>query len=200
MKHDPTFWLLARASGMVAYGLLTATLVAGLTLKTRVLRTVKPASITDVHRFLSLTGLVAVAAHAAALVLDTTVTVSLPALVIPGLVSYRTLWTSLGVVTLELMVILHVSFRLRRLIGNRVWRRLHYASFVAFAGATTHGLLSGSDSGQLWALAIYALSVGLIVSLTTWRIDTIAAARRVKAAPVTPQPRQNSAARPDSLR
>ena len=180
--------------------LLTATLVAGLTLKTRVLRTVKPASITDVHRFLSLTGLVAVAAHAAALVLDTTVKVSLPALVIPGLVPYRTLWTSLGVVTLELMVILHVSFRLRKLIGNRVWRRLHYASFVAFAGATTHGLLSGSDSGQLWALAIYALSVGLIVSLTTWRIDTTATARRVKAAHVTPQPRQNSAARPDSLR
>ena len=174
--------------------------MAGLTLKTRVLRTVKPASITDVHRFLSLTGLVAVAAHAAALVLDTTVKVSLPALVIPGLVPYRTLWTSLGVVTLELMVILHVSFRLRKLIGNRVWRRLHYASFVAFAGATTHGLLSGSDSGQLWALAIYALSVGLIVSLTTWRIDTTATARRVKAAHVTPQPRQNSAARPDSLR
>ena len=42
MKHDPTFWLLARASGMVAYGLLTATLVAGLTLKTRVLRKVNP--------------------------------------------------------------------------------------------------------------------------------------------------------------
>ena len=158
MKHDPTFWLLARASGLVAYGLVTATLVAGLTLKTRVLRRVKPASITDVHRFLSLTGLVAVATHAAALVLDTSIKVSLPALVIPGLVPYRTLWTSLGVVTLELMVILHVSFRLRKLIGNHVWRRLHYASFLAFAGATAHGLLSGSDSGHLCARDLRGVS------------------------------------------
>lgn len=189
MKHDPTFWLLARASGLVAYGLVTATLVAGLTLKTRVLRRVKPASITDVHRFLSLTGLVAVATHAAALVLDTSIKVSLPALVIPGLVPYRTLWTSLGVVTLELMVVLHVSFRLRKLIGNRMWRRLHYASFVAFVGATAHGLLSGSDSGHLWALALYAVSVALIVSLTTWRIDSAAAARRAKAAPAAPAPK-----------
>jgi DMSO/TMAO reductase YedYZ heme-binding membrane subunit len=189
MKHDPTFWLLARASGMVAYALLTATLVAGLTLKTRVLRKVRPASITDVHRFLSLTGLVAVAVHAAALVLDTSIKVSLPALFVPGLVPYRTLWTSLGVVTLELMFILHVSFRLRKLIGNRVWRRLHYASFVAFAGATTHGLLSGSDSGHLWALALYAVSVALIVSLTTWRIDSARSARRAKATLVTPEPK-----------
>ena len=178
MKHDPTFWLLARASGLVAYTLLSATLVAGLTLKTRVLRTVRPASITDVHRFLSLSGLLAVGAHAIALVLDTTVEVSLPALVVPGLVDYRTLWTALGVVTGELMLILHLSFRLRKRIGNRVWRKLHYASFVAFAGATAHGLLSGSDSGQVWALAIYGVAVGLVVGLTTWRIDSTAAARR----------------------
>lgn len=200
MKHDPTFWLIARASGLAAYALLTATLVAGLTLKTRVLRRVKPASITDVHRFLSLTGLLAVAAHCVALVLDTTVEVSLPALVIPGLVPYRTLWTALGVVTLELMVILHVSFRLRKLIGNRMWRRLHYASFVAFAGATAHGLLSGSDSAHLWALALYAVSVGLIVALTTWRIDATAAKQRAKAAPLTQNAHQGAAASADAIR
>lgn len=199
MKHDPTFWLIARASGLVAYALLTATLVAGLTLKTRVLRRVKPASITDVHRFLSLTGLVAVAVHCVALVLDTTVEVSLPALVIPGLVPYRTLWTAAGVVTLELMVILHVSFRLRKLIGNRMWRRMHYASFLAFAGATSHGLLSGSDSAHLWALALYAASIGLIVALTTWRIDATAAKRRATAAPLAHNAHQGAAASADAI-
>lgn len=68
-----------------------------------------------------------------------------------------------------------------------------------FAGATAHGLLSGSDSGRLWALAIYAVSVALIVSLTTWRIDSTAAARRAKAAPATPEPLQRSRARAESF-
>jgi len=177
MKHDPTFWLLTRATGLVAYGLLTATVVAGLTLKTRVLRRVRPVSITDVHRFMSLMALIAVAGHCTALVLDDTITVTLPALVVPGLVGYRTVWTSFGVIALEVMAIIHLSFRLRMRIGVRNWRRLHYATYIAFAGATTHGLLAGSDSSHLWALGVYAAGVALVVSLTTWRIDSARATR-----------------------
>ncbi len=44
MKTDPTFWLLARASGLTAYGLLTASVLAGLVLKARPFgRALKPA-------------------------------------------------------------------------------------------------------------------------------------------------------------
>ena len=32
MRHDPTFWLLARASGLTAYVLLTLSILAGLML------------------------------------------------------------------------------------------------------------------------------------------------------------------------
>ena len=35
MKTDPTFWLLARASGLTAYALLTTSVLAGLTVKSR---------------------------------------------------------------------------------------------------------------------------------------------------------------------
>ena len=114
VKHDPTFWLLARSTGLLAYAFATATVVAGLTLKTRLLRSVRLASVTDVHRVLSLAGLVAVAAHATSLVLDETVKVTPLAVFVPGLVDYRTVWSAVGVVTLELMAIIHISFRLRR--------------------------------------------------------------------------------------
>ena len=44
VKTDPTFWLLARASGLTAYGLLTASVLAGLTLKSKPFgRALKPA-------------------------------------------------------------------------------------------------------------------------------------------------------------
>ena len=189
MKNDPTFWLLARASGLLAYALATATVVAGLTLKTRVLRSIRPASVTDVHRFLSLSGLIAAGGHCLALVLDRTVEVSPLALVVPGLVPYRTVWSSLGVVVLELMVVIHLSFRLRKRIGMRNWRRLHYCSYLVFAGATVHGLLNGTDSAQPWALALFAVAVGSVVSLTVWRVDSAKAGKAAKAAKAAPSAR-----------
>ena len=33
MHHDPTFWLLARASGLAAYAVLTLSVLAGLVLE-----------------------------------------------------------------------------------------------------------------------------------------------------------------------
>ena len=46
MKTDPTFWLLARATGLTAYALLTASVLAGLTVKSRPLGTrVKAAAV-----------------------------------------------------------------------------------------------------------------------------------------------------------
>ena len=63
MKTDPTFWLLARATGLTAYVLLTTSVLAGLTVKSRPLGArVKAAVVTDLHRFLSLLGLGAIAA------------------------------------------------------------------------------------------------------------------------------------------
>ena len=55
MKSDPTFWILARASGLMAYALLTSSVLAGLVLKARPFgRSLRPATVTDVHRFLAL--------------------------------------------------------------------------------------------------------------------------------------------------
>ena len=182
MKHDPTFWLIARASGLLAYALVTATVVAGLTVKTRLLRSVRLASVTDIHRFLSLAALLAVSGHAIALILDETVNVTPLAVVVPGLVPYRTVWSAFGVVTIELMAVIHLSFRLRKRIGVKNWRRLHYASYLVFTAATIHGLLTGTDSSRIWALGIYAIAMGLVVSLTVWRIDSARAKAAAKSA------------------
>lgn len=190
MKHDPTFWILARATGIAAYVLLTATVVAGLTLKSRALPRLRPAAITDTHRFLSLVGLLGVALHGAALVADRTIDVSLQALVVPGLVPYRPVWTGVGVVAAELMVLIHLSFRLRKRIGVRNWRRIHYLTYLAFVGATAHGLLSGTDSDRLWALGIYLLASALVAGLTVWRVTSVRAAR-------TSPPVAAAATRPD---
>ena len=172
MSHDPTFWLIARATGLLAVALVSATIVAGLVLKGHPLVMLRPAGVPDVHRFLSLLALMAVALHGVALVLDSTVEVTPQALVVPGLVPYRPLWTAVGVVAAELMLLVHLSFRYRKRIGVRNWRRLHWVTYAIFAGAALHGLLAGTDSDRPWALSAYVLIVGTVVGLTAWRATT----------------------------
>jgi sulfoxide reductase heme-binding subunit YedZ len=170
---DPTFWILARASGLTAYVLLTLSVLAGLTVKSRPFgRALKAASATDTHKFLSWLALGAVAIHALTLVLDKTVHIGLGALLLPGLSSYRPVATGFGVVAAELAALVVVSFPFRKRIGVRVWRRLHFATFAIFGLATAHGLAAGTDSSQRWVFGIYLGSVFAVAAATAWRVLT----------------------------
>ena len=171
MKSDPTFWLLARSSGLVAYALLAASVVLGLVVKSRPLgSSVSPAAVVDVHRFLALLGLGALALHGAALVADDAVDIGLGALLVPGASSYRPVATALGVLAAELMVVIYLSFSVRRRIGAKAWRALHWLTYLVFALATLHGLAAGTDSGRTWALAFYGAAVGAVVGAFAWRL------------------------------
>jgi DMSO/TMAO reductase YedYZ heme-binding membrane subunit len=170
VKNDPTFWILARSSGLTAYVLLTTSVLAGLVLKSRPFgRALKAATVTDIHRVLALLGLTAIALHGVTLVLDSTVHISPKALVVPGLVPYRPLWTSIGVLTAEVMLLVYASFSVRKWIGAKTWRRLHWVTYGVFAGATVHGLASGTDSGRGWVVALYLSAIGSVIVATAWR-------------------------------
>jgi len=170
VKNDPTFWILARASGFTAYGLVTASVLAGLVLKSRPFgRALKAVTVTDVHRFLALLGFGAIAVHGVMLVLDSTVHISPQALVVPGLIPYRPVWTSVGVVTAEVMLLVYASFSMRKWIGVKNWRRLHWITYGVFAAASVHGLASGTDSGREWAVALYLSAIGAVVGAVAWR-------------------------------
>ena len=185
MRADPTFWVLARAGGLTAYLLLTASVLAGLVLKSRPLGTrVKPAAVTDVHRVLASLALLALALHGAGLVFDRTVRIDLLGLVVPGRVPYRPVWTAVGVVAAEALLAVYASFSVRRRIGVRTWRRLHWLTYGLFAAATVHGLLAGSDSGARWVQSIYLGAVGAVVFATVWRALVPPPGRRAKAPPV----------------
>lgn len=170
MKTDPTFWLLARASGLTAYGLLTASVLAGLVLKSKPFgRALKPASNLDVHRFLALLGLGMLLLHGGTLLLDRTLQMPLAGLFVPGASPYRAAAVAVGVVAAELMALIYVSFALRRRIGARSWRRLHWTTYLVFLLATVHGFAAGTDSTQPWAHDLYLGAVGAVAFATTWR-------------------------------
>jgi sulfoxide reductase heme-binding subunit YedZ len=169
VKGDPTFWILARSTGLAAFALLTASVLAGLVVKSRPLASIRPATTVDLHRTLALLALGAVGAHVATLVADHAVEIGVPDVLVPGLAPYRPLWTGLGVAAAELMVAVYASFSLRRRIGQKNWRRLHWATYALFALAAAHGVMTGSDTGRPWAFSLYLGSIGTVVAATAWR-------------------------------
>lgn len=185
MRSDPTLWILARTSGLAAYLFLAFAVVAGTSVKTRPLgRIVKPALATDLHRFVALMGLVAVALHGVALALDATVHITPLDLLVPGRTGYRPLWTGTGVVAAELMLVVYVSFSVKRWIGARAWRVVHWATYPLFALATVHGIMSGTDSPHAWASRLYLGAVALVVLATSLRVLTPGRPER-RSAPAT---------------
>jgi DMSO/TMAO reductase YedYZ heme-binding membrane subunit len=93
----------------------------------------------------------------------------LAGLVVPGASPYRPAAVAAGVVAAELMALVYVSFFLRRWIGARNWRRLHWATYLLFLLATVHGFASGTDSTQPWAHDLYLGAVGAVAFATAWR-------------------------------
>lgn len=170
MHRDPTFWLLARASGLAAYTVVTLSVLAGLVLKSRPFKSLRAPDVVEVHKTLALTGLGALALHGISIVLDTTVKVSLAGLVVPGLVTYRPAAVAAGVIAAWLLAVITASFWARRRIGHRVWRRLHWLTYALFALATIHGVSAGTDSTQPWARALYLGALGAVVAATAWRV------------------------------
>jgi DMSO/TMAO reductase YedYZ heme-binding membrane subunit len=171
VKGDPTFWILARATGLAAYVLLTASVLAGLVVKSRPFgQALRPATAVDLHRTLALLAVGAVGGHIAALLADHAVEIGVLDVLVPGLAPYRPLATGLGVAAAELMVLVYASFSLRRRIGQKNWRRLHWATYGLFALAAAHGVLTGSDSGEPWALGLYLGSIGAVAAATAWRV------------------------------
>ena len=130
------------------------------------------AGMVDLHRHLSLLALGAIAIHGGSLLFDRTVDIEPIALVVPGLIPYRPVWTGIGVLAAELALLIHLSFRFRSRIGVKAWRRLHFATYAVFAGGAVHGIAAGTDTGSTSARMLYAASVGAVAALTGLRAVT----------------------------
>ena len=173
-------WYAARAGGVLAYLLVSASVLAGILLagKKRVPGFPRFA-VEDVHRFLGLLAALFIAIHVGGIALDTYVPFSLTQLVVPFTSGYRPLATGLGVVALELLLAVAVTNRLRSRLPHRFWRRAHYATLAVWLLATVHGILAGTDRDQTWLVWLYALTVALVAGAAALRFGRSAAPRRV---------------------
>jgi sulfoxide reductase heme-binding subunit YedZ len=159
------YWYVVRGSGFVVFILLSLGVVLGLLMSLRWRSHAWPRIITEeLHRYVMLVAGIFLALHIGSTLLDSYVHFELYQVFVPFTSSYRVIWMSAGIVAMYLAMALYASIYLRRFIGYRLWRALHYGGFFAWVLALVHGITTGTDTRARWALAIYGGSA-LIVAL-----------------------------------
>jgi len=168
-----SFWYLSRSSGFVAYLLLWGSVVWGLLLSSKIGQgKLRPPALLDAHQFLSNTALGFAFFHGLVLMGDQYLSFPLQAVLLPFASSYETLLVAAGQLALWLSLLLSLSFLVRKRIGQRAWRSLHYSSFLTFFFVLAHAVWLGSDSSRPAVQLFYLATAGVVLFLTCYRILT----------------------------
>ena len=164
------WWLVSRAAGIVAFGLVSIAVVLGLTMAAKVLRPGRARTLVRLHEHIALAGLIAMGVHGVALLADPWLRPGVAGVTIPMAIAYRPAFTAAGIVAAYLAAILGLSFYARRRLGARRWRRLHRATVLVWILGAAHALGAGTDARTLWLRAIVLISAVPIIHLTALRI------------------------------
>jgi predicted ferric reductase len=180
------YWYLSRSAGFAALGLLWVSMMLGIGVTNKMARLwpgVPPAM--AIHEYTGLLGLFFAAFHALILLGDKYSQYQLVQLLMPfGSVQYRPTWVALGQIGFYAWFVIAITFYIRRAIGKKTWRVIHYASFICYLGALVHGLMSGTDTATPWAQYFYWISGGSLLFVLIYRI---LAGRRSARSPLAGQ-------------
>jgi len=201
MGESPkVYWYLSRATAFVSLTILWLSMALGIGITNKMARLWPgaPAAFA-IHEYVSILGMAFALFHALVLLGDHYINFTVAQIFMPfATTSYRPTWVGIGQIGFYVWLIVNVSFYIRRLIGQKTWRVLHYLSFGMYAMGLVHGLFSGTDSPASWAQWYYWISGGSLLFLSVYRIlNTITekSARRPAPRPVpqgqraVPQPK-----------
>ncbi|HKU10841.1 MAG TPA: ferric reductase-like transmembrane domain-containing protein [Sinomonas sp.] len=163
-------WAFGRASGIVSLLLFTLVVVLGVVSRSgRPLGALPRFSVALLHRSTSLIALTFLVLHVGTLMLDPHAKLSLPDALVPFIAGWNPFWVGLGTVALDLVIALVVTGLLRRRIGDRVFRAIHWAAYAMWPLAFAHALGSGTNAGDLWFQLFAWTCAGTVVSAIAWR-------------------------------
>ena len=173
------YWYISRGSGFVGLSLVWLSMALGLLVTNKMARQWPgiPASFA-IHEYVSLLGLAFIILHAIILMGDKYIKFDFAQILVPFASSYEPFWVGLGQLGFYAVLILSLSFYVRRNIGQKVWRSLHYLSFLTYIVALVHGISSGTDTSLPWAQNYYWYSVGSLLFLIVYRVLVSAASKK----------------------
>jgi sulfoxide reductase heme-binding subunit YedZ len=184
------FWITSRAAGFAALVLASLAVSLGLLMSTKLLK----GRTTDLrvgHDTLALATIVAIVVHGLALLGDSFLHPSIFDIAVPFASSYKTIWTTLGIVGGWGLILLGLSYYARRYVGAVRWRKLHRFTALAWLAGLVHALGEGTDAGQLWFLAMVALVAVPALALLATRLSRSGAGAPAGSPATQPQISKN---------
>ncbi len=177
-------WYVARSSGLIAWALVTASILWGITLSSRLVRKRGiPAWLLDLHRYLGTLSIVFTAVHLAALVADNWVYFGWKELFIPMATEWRPGPTAWGIAAFYLMIAIQITSWMMRRLPRRLWHAIHLLSFPLFIAATIHGFQSGADRSNRLVQWLAFVGITLVITLVIFRILTFKPRKRKRTRP-----------------
>jgi methionine sulfoxide reductase heme-binding subunit len=163
------FWLAARATGVVAFGLLTLQVLIGLVMSHPHNKATWKLSkrVFPWHDHIWVFVMAFLAAHVLSLVVDSKSGVDVVGAFIPGMSRYRSSPVALGTLALYAFVVTAVSARWTKLLPAGAWLSLHRLAALIFWLSWLHGVLAGTDTPAL--LAFYIVAAVLVIAVAAYR-------------------------------
>jgi len=176
---EQTWWYVSRSTGIVAALLLLMSLVLGMLMSTRLLRSVdRPAWLLAMHRWTSGLAVFATAGHIAALVADSYVEFGPAEILVPFASEWQPTAVALGVIAMYLLAIVQVTSLLMKKLPRKLWRAIHMASYGATWLAVIHAGMAGTDASN----RVYRV-VSLVVILAATSVAVVRVSGSGKRAP-----------------
>ncbi len=182
IQSTQLMWYITRSAGLVAYLLLWFSTAWGLAVTSKIFDAILHRTFTyDFHQFISLLSIGFIVLHVGVLMADRYLPYSLAQVLMPFLSPYRPLWVGIGVIAFYLCLLVTITFYLRKRIGMRAFRWIHFSSMLAYLGALVHSFFAGTDSSLPAAQWMYAISFLVVVFLTAYWLIVAGARRREQA-------------------
>jgi DMSO/TMAO reductase YedYZ heme-binding membrane subunit len=183
------WWYLTRASGIVAWLMLTASVIWGIVLSTKAFPDRRrPAWLLDLHRWLGGLAVTFTAIHLAALVADNYVDFGLADLLVPYASSWRPGAVALGVVAMWLLLAVEATSLAMKRLPRRVWRGIHLSSYAVFLLVSLHAAFAGTDTTHWLYQGTAVVSIITVAWATVYRLAHRRARRPTRTHPPSDEP------------
>jgi len=162
-------WFVSRASGLAVLAAFSAAVVAGVAGRLGPLRLAAG----ELHRTLALFSVAFLGLHVATAIMDPFVRIGWAAAVLPLASPYRALAIGLGALAVDLGGAVLVTSLVRRRLGYRAWRAVHWLAYLAWPAAFGHAVTAGTDLRIWWAALVLwgcaaAVGTAVIARLLAW--------------------------------
>jgi len=147
----------ARACGLIAWALVSTSVLWGLTLSLRAVKQLPAKRMTELHQRIALFAIVFTVLHVLAWMINPRADFGLLETFIPFTSSMAPFAVACGIVAAYLLVAVQVSSILMRKLPRRIWARVHLAALPLFLLLDLHVFLAGADRGNtlvVWSAVV----------------------------------------------